>query len=501
MDTEIELKLLVEANDLEALRNWMHKRPQVLKNHQRQLSNNYFDTLDRRLRQLDFGLRVRTIDERSEQTLKTAGKVIGGLHSRPEYNIPIDGRRPDLFLFDRSIWPENTDLNVLQSDLVSQFSTDFTRDTWLLGYNDDDVIEVVLDEGAISAGDNSVPICEVEMELVKGSPSILFDFAMELSQHFKVCPGQASKAARGYRLMDGETSHEILTLETMTLQKEQTVETALIELASGALRHLQSNQDVFFATGDIRALQEVRHGWLWLLQVRHYFEEALGAESLEVLAEAKPWLLKLQWVADALYREQILDQKDQYMKRLDDKKIVRRELKLHDNEQNLGLANALLTSREYSQWMLSLSRWLSCELWRIEGKPQPELDQSVLELARQVLDYSRVYLAERFPANLEQSADDYAAGCERLERALFSGNCFRRLFDPEATTGYRGAWHDMLRGCQELALLQYLQQVAGDLKLKDEEAFERWIQRKRESWVELVEQSKQAALAMEPYWH
>ncbi|MBD1389071.1 CYTH and CHAD domain-containing protein [Neiella sp. HB171785] len=500
MDTEIELKLLVDPNDLETLSNWMQQRPQVIKSYQRQLSNIYFDTADRQLRQLDCGLRVRTVDDRSEQTIKTAGKVIGGLHARPEYNVPIDGRRPDLFLFDRDIWPENTDVAALQESLLSQFTTNFTRQTWLLSYSDDAIVEVVIDHGEISSGERSVPICEMEMELVKGPPSLLFKLAHKVCKKFDVRPGQASKAARGYRLLEGAPEPEPMALPLLNLDAALSIEEAMTELTSAALRQLQSNQDVFFSNDSIAALQEVRHGLLWILQIRHYFNEVLDEASLNLLANAKIWLVKLQWVADALYREQLLEQKDQYMKRLEDKRKVRKTLKECDNSTNLKLASALLSSRDYSQWLLQLSEWLTCQYWRLEGCAQPQLDEPVAQLARNVLDHSKQYVAERFPANRALSADECAKGCERLERALLSGNCFRKMFDPEATSAYRGPWHDMLRGCQELALLAFLQRVVNGIELKDEEAFERWLQRKRESWLELVEQSKHAALAMEPYW-
>ncbi len=42
------------------------------------------------------GLRIRGDQGRYEMTLKIAGRVVGGLHQRPEYNIPLD--KPELAL-------------------------------------------------------------------------------------------------------------------------------------------------------------------------------------------------------------------------------------------------------------------------------------------------------------------------------------------------------------------------------------------------------------------
>ncbi len=47
------------------------------------LTNCYFDTKELSFRKHDFGLRVRSKNEQREQTIKTAGQTIGGLHKRP----------------------------------------------------------------------------------------------------------------------------------------------------------------------------------------------------------------------------------------------------------------------------------------------------------------------------------------------------------------------------------------------------------------------------------
>jgi triphosphatase len=60
------------------------------------LLNIYYETADNWLRRHDMGLRIRGDQGRYEMTLKIAGRVVGGLHQRPEYNIPLD--TPELAL-------------------------------------------------------------------------------------------------------------------------------------------------------------------------------------------------------------------------------------------------------------------------------------------------------------------------------------------------------------------------------------------------------------------
>ena len=52
---------------------------------------------------MDMGLRIRSHNGHIEQTIKTAGVPIGGLHPRPEYNVDIHSAVPNLALFQQEI--------------------------------------------------------------------------------------------------------------------------------------------------------------------------------------------------------------------------------------------------------------------------------------------------------------------------------------------------------------------------------------------------------------
>ena len=118
MQNEIEIKLIVFSDINEILNNLSLKQDVKLVVQQFELENIYFDTSDKKLRNWDMGLRVRVNDGHIEQTIKTAGKVIGGLHQRPEYNININSRIPSLALFESEIWPEGTNIIQLQQEIA-----------------------------------------------------------------------------------------------------------------------------------------------------------------------------------------------------------------------------------------------------------------------------------------------------------------------------------------------------------------------------------------------
>lgn len=211
MSIEIELKYLIseqsEENEHVAskITNMLKVKNIDFSYVNKQLSNDYFDSQNLDLRKMDMGLRIRSQDHKYEQTIKTAGKVINGLHKRPEYNVDIESSHLALTLFPEHIWPENVDVNALQKKLQVIFTTNFTRQAWLIRQNES-VIELALDRGTINTTlcQQELVINELELELVKGEQEALFELAEQLKTIITIEPGNLSKAARGYSLYNNQ---------------------------------------------------------------------------------------------------------------------------------------------------------------------------------------------------------------------------------------------------------------------------------------------------------
>lgn len=209
MSMEVELKLwLTESLSEDLLTRinncWQQLAVQVTGTDPTALLNAYFETPDQWFRRHDSGLRSRLKKGRFEQTIKLAGQQQGAAHIRPEYNVPCDNVVPDLSAFPADIWPADTDIALLQRQLVEMFRTDFTRRAWLLTLADGTVVEAVLDEGQVKAGGQQQPILELELELCSGDALQLFSLAKVLCQQLPLCLGFQSKAERGYRLAQAE---------------------------------------------------------------------------------------------------------------------------------------------------------------------------------------------------------------------------------------------------------------------------------------------------------
>jgi triphosphatase len=215
MEYEIELKLLTNEQAGEVIEKKLLPQLDASITQETQiLTNHYFDTADRTLRQHKIGLRIRGNNLKFEQTLKTAGKSVGGLYQRPEYNVQLDGLKnqnvdvPNLSLFPMSVWPETIDIDDLQAKIETLFTTHFKRKVYLLEFSHGDIVELVWDKGEVMSGSKSVPICEIELELKKGTTQVLFSLAKRIVSLLPTSIGTDSKAARGYNLLDGLPSKD-----------------------------------------------------------------------------------------------------------------------------------------------------------------------------------------------------------------------------------------------------------------------------------------------------
>ena len=223
METEIELKFFISPEFSSILREKVAEM-KILQHSCRKLGNTYFDTPDNWLRQHDTGLRIRRFDDVFIQTVKTAGRVVAGLHQRPEYNAEHTSNSPQLSLHPLDIWPQNRDIDTLQSQLIPLFATNFTRELWLIGMADGSQVEVAFDLGEVVAGNKRDPICEIEFELKSGQTDALFTLARQFSECGGMRLGNLSKAAKGYRLAQGHQGDTVKPLSLVKTDHDDTVE-------------------------------------------------------------------------------------------------------------------------------------------------------------------------------------------------------------------------------------------------------------------------------------
>lgn len=301
MSLELELKFLLGPADAATLSELLMVYGEVKTRPATALLNAYFDTSAQWFRHRDMGLRTRQKHGRFEQTIKLAGQQHGALQARPEYNVSCSGVVPELGTFPPEIWPVDTDVVALQAALLELFRTDFNRQSWLLKTANAE-IDVVYDQGEVRSGQRRQQLAELELELISGDVSELFQLAGFLLEHLPLRAGWLSKAARGYQLYHQKTTPRPAVIEADLAPNRR------------LLRHLQRLQ-----------------------QLEVCYTQELAAELLVDAAD------ELQELANILQDdgEQLLATQA---------RVLQRQL-----VEQQGL---LFNSRSYQQWLLAISALL-----------------------------------------------------------------------------------------------------------------------------------------------
>jgi inorganic triphosphatase YgiF len=165
--------------------------------------NVYFDTADGRLRDARHGLRVRSIGERRILTLKGPARLTGDVQARSEWEQELGGDTPDALpdgelrarvqalTGGRSLEPVAV-VHTLRQHIQATPSAAQAP-----------AVEIALDEGLITAGGRSMPLREVELELLAGGDRADLDRLVALvRERFGLEREPRSKQQRALELRD-----------------------------------------------------------------------------------------------------------------------------------------------------------------------------------------------------------------------------------------------------------------------------------------------------------
>jgi triphosphatase len=498
METEIEIKFFFNAHFASELLDKI-KQYTVISHKDQMMYNVYFETSSRALRKMDMGLRVRRIDEQFTQTIKTSGRVIGGLHQRPEFNEPIEGLQPELARFNQKIWPDGCNINDLQTQLLPLFSTDFRRLHWLLEMPEGTLIEVAYDSGKIKSNQAESEICEIELELVKGDEAQLFILAKDLASLPQVRLGNVSKAQRGYMLTDG-ANFKVKPLDFSLLMPDMSIREALLVNFQHGLKHLQYHEHCYLEGKEVNALVELQKSIMFLHQNIHIFKEA-GVSFLGLAwVEDLQWLARsFSWIDERLVFKKLLENKAYYIRKLPRLKHLKKELRLA--EQALPSAEDIfnmLHSSRYCQFVLRLTEWLI----QLEKTPNTsETVESLLSFSNQILTEGWSKLKVALSAEAIISIENLLHQEGVLSSNLMTEFSLGNLFNAQKSTVYCYPWLDIYQGIQELSMLETINELAlEETRHETQTEYFKWIKRKQYSLLSAIEQSKQRALSNPMYW-
>lgn len=352
MVEEVELKLILAPRDKAALETHPIFNVSADQSEHHNLSNQYFDTPDQLLTKAGFALRVRAFGDRWVQTIKGKGTNIAGLHQRLELEWPLESPELDLSLVPSDMWPED----LVLEDIQPLFKTDFSRNQWLVSVEDDTDIEIVIDQGAVFASDDSDAISEIELELKKGNPAQLFETALKLAEQYPLVPSDVSKAERGYRLVNKTYN---AWAELPVIDQKQSIERAFEQVMSYELESLQRQWEAFHYSENWKHLYNFRNTLGNIRTNFLLFHEMLTEAGTESALRSLDWLdnkmtpILNWWPACYALSKQASEQPGSVSEQLQQAKARQALVQLSQLEQQ----------PEFGSNLLKLSRWLHQREW------------------------------------------------------------------------------------------------------------------------------------------
>ncbi|WP_246246019.1 CYTH domain-containing protein [Mesorhizobium zhangyense] len=179
--SEIELKFLFDEADARALwarvkaLGWADGRPNT-----QTLRSIYLDTAEHALKKAGIALRLRRDGRRWIQTVKTGRQLHGGLSLSGEVEVAVPEGQLNLDLIPDAALRAEIVRAVGGASLQTICETAIRRTRREFSLENGTRAELAVDIGEILAAGRSAPLCEVEIELLEGDPSGLFDIAQAL---------------------------------------------------------------------------------------------------------------------------------------------------------------------------------------------------------------------------------------------------------------------------------------------------------------------------------
>ncbi|HUQ38458.1 MAG TPA: CHAD domain-containing protein [Aestuariivirga sp.] len=254
-DQEIEIKFRTDAAGLARLLD----SPLIKTANDLQTENlkaTYFDTPSNALRKKGIILRIRKSgDDVPVLGMKAPGAAVDGPFHRKEVEVNSPSRKPNLTLFDKTTEKFLTRI-IKGQPLAAKFKMEFKRQSGLVSCGSS-VVEIAVDQGHISCGKRPVPLAEVELELVSGNKSDLFDLAMRLAKDFSLRLDFASKAEKGFRALLGEKTAPVRA-KPIKSKSLATVDDAVTTIISNTLAHFVANWACLRETDEPESIHQMR---------------------------------------------------------------------------------------------------------------------------------------------------------------------------------------------------------------------------------------------------
>lgn len=416
---EIELKLLVGPERMPHF----NAAPVVAANARnkgtrKHLKSVYYDTPERTLRRNGLSLRVRQSGACFVQTVKT--DAADDPLRRGEWEARVPSLAPDLALALPFI-PEQLRRELEAQSLEAVFTADVHRHARMVDLPSG-TVEIAFDQGILTAGDRTLQVSEIELELKSGSAGTIYEIALRLAEHGAVKPSIRTKSARGFDLA-ADKPPSARRPRKLRLDASVTLEDAFATILRAcflhllqslpaaedgrnpegvhqlrvSLRRLRSALDLMRSVGALSNLDALRSEARWLAQhlsaARDW--DVFRLETLPTIAKACPAVAGF----DALGRAAAVRQSDAYRK-----------------------AHGALDDRRCAAFLIDLGNWGETRGWR------NDVAAEVLgRFAEPAVNFAQRILSEQYAKVLKRGRRFKSLSAEDLHRLRLATKRLRYL--------------------------------------------------------------------------
>lgn len=297
---ERELKFAIDTKGIVTLQD--HPLIRNTSKSVRRERSYYFDTAGFRLCKAGFILRLRKSDERLTQTIKRFPRRANMLFDRGEWECAVTDQALNFEAVATTPLGELVSDMTIRDAIGIRFETLVDRTCWRVEW-DGASIALTLDEGKLVAGSVEVSICEIELELVTGKVSALFEAATELARIIALRPSTTSKANRGVALAKA-VGFQPAKAESIELERAIYTNSAARLIITSGIDHLCSNAAVLSLTPDPDALHQAHIATRRLRTATRIFQSHVNVDKKNGWNKA---VVTLRELADILGQARDLD--------------------------------------------------------------------------------------------------------------------------------------------------------------------------------------------------
>lgn len=306
----------------------------------------YYDTAKTSLKKHGFTLRVRDVDGRYIQTVKSAADSVG-LMSRSEFECGVKSMAPDPASLTELPLADLLD----DAELLPFIRSNVTRtssELELAGSR----IRLDIDRGSVTAGKRTEDFAEVELELVEGTPASLVIAARRLADRVPVRLGVLSKAERGFRLAEGKRN-KISKADAVQVHQGMTIAEAFEVIVHACLKHYRLNEPLVIRDCKAEALHQGRVAMRRLRSAFSLFKPAIEDVEFQHLRH------ELRWFTSQLGDARNLDV---YLNRdLDDEE---RSKLMEDRDRAYVRVADAMNSQRFRRLLVDIVGWTAIGSWR-----------------------------------------------------------------------------------------------------------------------------------------